>query len=442
MGGPVYRTQCSCEGEGCCTEHQELYPRQGALPEYFDGKHFFMEWGNGYIKYATFTEDGDVVDIEPFMPNTDWSQPMDMAVAADGSLYYMDWADQTISRVTHSEVPSEDDGDDGDDATGPELEPLSVPYGLNTGGHPEVAHSETPVVMDDVEYEPASDPSAIDGVKVTAANEPSQNASQRPIRETEGDALYQTEFFGQDLSIDVGLDNGFYNVKLHFAEIYWPAAGQRVFDVSIQGNKVLGDIEVVQEAGEAAGAGGDHVALTKEFKPVSVTDGTLSISTKTEADNSKFSGLAITEYDISADIRLDGQINPGWVGKKPEGISGDTNPTLSLEAGEDYVLAWTNKDGGSHNFAIYDVAGNAVVSSDIMSNRGATQIVEFTASDQMDRYECEAHPNQMSGDIQIEGGPVTASANDTESTEDGSDVTDVTDDESSVTELTDDNHDH
>ena len=82
--GPVYRSK---EGHG-----------QDALSEYYDGKHFIMEYGQGWIKYATF-DDGEFLEIEPFMPNTDFGINFEIEVAADGSLYHLDFGG-TISRIT------------------------------------------------------------------------------------------------------------------------------------------------------------------------------------------------------------------------------------------------------------------------------------------------------------------------------------------------------
>ncbi|WP_102127581.1 DUF4082 domain-containing protein [Deinococcus planocerae] len=50
-----------------------------------------------------------------------------------------------------------------------------------------------------------------------------------------------------------------YRVRLHFAEIYFSRPGQRKFDVSINGQRVLSDFDIVAEAG------GPNRAIVKEF---------------------------------------------------------------------------------------------------------------------------------------------------------------------------------
>lgn len=105
----------------------------------------------------------------------------------------------------------------------------------------------------------------------------------------------------------------------------------------------------------------------------------------------------------SADFEMVCSI-PGWEGVAPEMIEGETNPTLSLEAGQGYVLTWENGDGTSHNFAIRDDSGENLFASEFMAEEGATQTVEFTATEEMAQYICENHPSTMVGDVEVTGG--------------------------------------
>ncbi|XP_062100683.1 probable LRR receptor-like serine/threonine-protein kinase At1g56130 isoform X2 [Humulus lupulus] len=98
------------------------------------------------------------------------------------------------------------------------------------------------------------------------------------ITETLDSELYKTarispnslRYFG------FGLANGEYVVELHFAEIAmedsrsWRALGRRIFDVYIQGDKVLEDFNIQKEAG------GSKRALVKSFK-VNVTNTVMDI---------------------------------------------------------------------------------------------------------------------------------------------------------------------
>ena len=102
-------------------------------------------------------------------------------------------------------------------------------------------------------------------------------------------------------------------------------------------------------------------------------------------------------------IELDGRA-AGWVGRSPADVEGETNPTLTLTAGETYRIVWENVDGAPHNVVIEDGEGTQLVRSDILSEQGATQTVEFTASEAMAEYFCQVHPNTMRGDLSIEVG--------------------------------------
>jgi hypothetical protein len=74
---------------------------------------------------------------------------------------------------------------------------------------------------------------------------------------------------GADLQYQFAVTNGLYNVNLYFAETYFNAVAQRVFDVQMQGTTVFGALDIY------ALAGSDH-ALVKSAK-VSVTNGQLII---------------------------------------------------------------------------------------------------------------------------------------------------------------------
>jgi hypothetical protein len=167
---------------------------------------------------------------------------------------------------------------------------IAAPYGINTGGHPDTPHSETPVEIDGIEYRPVSDPTQFTAVSATTSGSGVNRATTDvAVAETKADAMYQTETWGHDLMFDVTVENGIYDVKLHFAEIYWEEEGKRVFDVLVQGLPVHVDLDIVAETGD------DHVAMTTIVEDVPVRNNQLIIATYTDADNSKFSGFAIKE---------------------------------------------------------------------------------------------------------------------------------------------------
>jgi hypothetical protein len=106
------------------------------------------------------------------------------------------------------------------------------------------------------------------------------------IANTSDPKLYQTERYG-NFSYQFAIPNGSYNVVLKFAEIYWTKAGQRIFNVSINGAPVLTNFDITAAAGAAL------TAIDKTF-PVTVTNNQITIQfTSGSADVPKVSAIQI-----------------------------------------------------------------------------------------------------------------------------------------------------
>lgn len=101
-------------------------------------------------------------------------------------------------------------------------------------------------------------------------------------------------------------------------------------------------------------------------------------------------------------IEFDGQTG-GWVAIAPTEIEGETNPSLSLAAGESYEMGWTTGDGQAHNLVIQDEEGGTVddLSTDTTSDPGDDQWLEFEATEEMAAYVCTPHAGSMIGDIVV-----------------------------------------
>ncbi|EMA47527.1 blue copper domain protein [Halococcus morrhuae DSM 1307] len=116
----------------------------------------------------------------------------------------------------------------------------------------------------------------------------------------------------------------------------------------------------------------------------------------------------------SRTIELGGKI-AGWQGRTPESIAGEENPTLALEAGVDYRITWTNLDGMGHNIALIDENDDVLKRTEVMSEQGATQTIEFTAREEMAEYICEPHRSSMRGSVRFgSGSSATTDATTTE----------------------------
>lgn len=92
-----------------------------------------------------------------------------------------------------------------------------------------------------------------------------------PVANTTSPALYCTQRYGTSFSYHFSVPNGTRAVTLKFAEIYFANAGQRRFNVAINGTTVLTNFDIV------AAAGGAPKAIDKRFSS-RVTNGSLDIT--------------------------------------------------------------------------------------------------------------------------------------------------------------------
>ena len=139
-----------------------------------------------------------------------------------------------------------------------------------------------------------------------------------PIAQTVDDVLYQSEAVGNNFSYQQEVENGSYDVTLKFAEVFFNNAGQRVFDVDLEGQTVLDDFDIVESAG------GKNIATDRTFN-VNVTDGSIDLSFLSSVDKAKVSAIEIkptltqlrTNAGGEAYTALGGQLwsaNSGFVG--------------------------------------------------------------------------------------------------------------------------------
>ncbi len=357
----------------------------GALSAYFDGKVLFMDRAGGWIKYAT-VDDGSLVDVEPFLPGTEFTSPMDLTVGPEGALYVVEWgsnyhgpnADSGIYRVetvrrdvsvdvtglrgetiqarggetvtvgaitTNPHEAALEDGQLALASSGGEL-PVSAVEGTSFGtlpareGHeaawevsvPEAAQGEYAMEIEATYTESdtgeertvteefvlavpdrvsapfglnAGDDSSVtvDGLEFVPTPHESVEAfgdagasgsddavavsgTDDPISGTDHDDLYGSLLYGGDLSFEIAIENGTYDVTLHFVENVHTSPGSRVFDVAIEGETVLSEVDVYEEVGIAA-------AHSETIRGVEVADGSLSIHTTTVVDNTSVCGIEI-----------------------------------------------------------------------------------------------------------------------------------------------------
>ena len=100
--------------------------------------------------------------------------------------------------------------------------------------------------------------------------------------------VYQTERYGNFTYTLPSLTPGAsYSLRLHFAEIYWTAAGQRLFNVSVNGAAALTNFDVF------AAAGGKNKAVVETVPVTADANGKVTVKFTTVKDNAKLSGLEL-----------------------------------------------------------------------------------------------------------------------------------------------------
>jgi beta-galactosidase len=111
-----------------------------------------------------------------------------------------------------------------------------------------------------------------------------------PIKNTSDPALYRNQRFGNSDTLGftfAGLPPGPAQVTLYFAETYWTKPGQRVFDVRINGQTMLHNLDIFSQAG------GIDTALTQTFT-INAPDGTVTVQPGTTAvDNATFAAIKV-----------------------------------------------------------------------------------------------------------------------------------------------------
>jgi hypothetical protein len=111
------------------------------------------------------------------------------------------------------------------------------------------------------------------------------------INGTDDDPVYLTDRYGLAKYL-VRLPEGSYNLQLWFTENYFGSTGQRMFDVFVEGEKIIEDLDLVAAAGF-------RNAYTVDVNNITVDDGTLDIHFSAEINNPLINGIVITRNPSS-----------------------------------------------------------------------------------------------------------------------------------------------
>ena len=136
---------------------------------------------------------------------------------------------------------------------------------------------------------PAAAPFAADEDYSGGATADTTNAiSTTGVANPAPQSVYQHNRYGNFTYTIPGLTAGAsYTVTLDFAEEYWTAAGDRIFNVLINGNQVLTNFDIF------ATAGGEYIAVDEPFTATASSSGTITIQFVTVKDNAQVNGIQI-----------------------------------------------------------------------------------------------------------------------------------------------------
>lgn len=114
-----------------------------------------------------------------------------------------------------------------------------------------------------------------------------QNTPTFDVANTNLDDVYRYVRWGAELRYKIPIANGKYKVFLMFSENNFSAAGQRTFDVTIEGEKRLSAYDIFAEAG------GRRTAKQQAVNNVEVTDGFLNINFTAIKDKASIAGIRV-----------------------------------------------------------------------------------------------------------------------------------------------------
>ncbi|MCX8056200.1 MAG: family 16 glycosylhydrolase [Ignavibacteria bacterium] len=166
------------------------------------------------------------------------------------------------------------------------------------------------------------------------------------INNTDEDEIYQSEKWGMT-TYRVRIPKGVYKVKLMFAENYHNQAGQRIFDVWIENERVLQNFDVYALVGKST-------AYVKEVNNVQVNDGYLDIYFVTHKDNPMINGIVIDLISLDVNDKLNLEEKKFTLHQNfPNPFNGQTKITYSIHKPDFYF------------FRLYDTLGQEILNKDL-----------------------------------------------------------------------------
>ncbi|MGE5798571.1 MAG: malectin domain-containing carbohydrate-binding protein, partial [Ignavibacteria bacterium] len=189
-----------------------------------------------------------------------------------------------------------------------------------------------------------------------------------PVSGTEEDSVYLNDRYGL-VTYNVRVPAGIYNVKLMFAEKYFNQPDKRIFDVYIENNKAVDDLDIYSH--------GYRTAYEITITDVSVNDGILEIHFGSEINNPLINGIVI---ENKASGLLDDDpvnlISFGLFQNYPNPFNPSTKISYTIPRA---VSHKGGTEGGFVTLKVYDILGNEIATLVNEEQIPGEHDVEFSA---------------------------------------------------------------
>lgn len=230
-------------------------------------------------------------------------------------------------------------------------QPLSFPIKINCAGPAVLDYLPDAIWNQNTEY------GTTQGYGYTRIYDPALQISG-----TEEDVIYQSEIYWL-AGYKVRVPNGNYDVKLMFAENNFDSPGSRIFDVYLEYNRVIENLDIIDQVGKNA-------ALVKEISNVQVNDGVLDIQFADKVDYALINGIVITQNATGIDDKQKYGLNDFKVEQNyPNPFNGKTVINYSLQVTDNIT------------FQLYNILGEEIFFENLGSiSEGSHQYYLDTAT--------------------------------------------------------------
>jgi len=134
-----------------------------------------------------------------------------------------------------------------------------------------------------MEWGPVSEYGALGGIDGSHSN---------AVENTDEDPIFQSFRYSM-VGYRIRVPDGEYSLKLHMNEHYWNDAGRRVMDISVNGDLMFENVDMVEE-------GGKFTALTLETGAFTVENGLLDLHFAAKADVPSLSALELQQLSVTS----------------------------------------------------------------------------------------------------------------------------------------------